>query len=303
MAEELKKVMLNENVDIKVIKKIKDLIAFITDEKVKVSLDDTIANYLISKIIAQSSKVVLSENNPAANETLGIDIVENQINHDSLLNYDALRHFLEGDISHLNISNIGTNSHIAIDSHVADNTIHFLMLDQDDMADNSDTKAATQQSIKAYIDNHKESGTFVIADQLVAPLTDYTLEITLGAADFTQGFLNVHMPNDVSLVSIRRLGAFIQFDTVLNNAVSKAVDKKVYDVYGYNFDAWHLKGYWYDQDSKLSETMYRDHGGYVARMYIKSCKINGNKIELVFTNPNATYNGYLTVEGGYQVFR
>ena len=151
--------------------------------------------------------------------------------------------------------------------------------------------------------NRIQAGTFMIEDQAVSPSSDYTLEIPLDRSDYVQGFLNLHMPNDVSLNSIRRLGSFIQFTTALNDAVSKSVDKVTYNVYGYNFDAWHMKGYWYQEDAKLSETEYKDHGGYVGTMHIKNCRINGNKIEVVFTNASVSYTAYLTVEGGFQVFR
>lgn len=48
----------------------------------------------------------------------------------------------------------GTNSVTVaqIYNHIADGTIHFTMLDEDNMASDSDTQAATQQSIKAYVD-------------------------------------------------------------------------------------------------------------------------------------------------------
>ena len=38
---------------------------------------------------------------------------------------DATIHFTETSISHLNIADIGTNSHAAIDTHIADATLHF----------------------------------------------------------------------------------------------------------------------------------------------------------------------------------
>ena len=50
------------------------------------------------------------------------------------------------------ISNVGVNTHGAIDTHIADATKHFTMLDEDDLSSDSETQAATQQSIKAYID-------------------------------------------------------------------------------------------------------------------------------------------------------
>lgn len=52
---------------------------------------------------------------------------------------------------HLDLSNIGTNAHSVIDTHIADGTIHFLLLDEDDMVSDDATKAASQQSIVAYV--------------------------------------------------------------------------------------------------------------------------------------------------------
>lgn len=48
------------------------------------------------------------------------------IDHDQLLNFLASEHFIEASISHLNILNIGVNTHVTIDNHIADDTIHFV---------------------------------------------------------------------------------------------------------------------------------------------------------------------------------
>lgn len=54
--------------------------------------------------------------------------------------------------SHTVLSDVGSNLHSVIDTHLADGTKHFTMLDEDDLVTDSNTQAATQQSIKAYVD-------------------------------------------------------------------------------------------------------------------------------------------------------
>jgi len=46
----------------------------------------------------------------------------------------------------------------AIASHTSDGTKHFLLVDEDDMASNSATVAASQQSVKAYVDAQTTGG-------------------------------------------------------------------------------------------------------------------------------------------------
>jgi hypothetical protein len=71
---------------------------------------------------------------------------------------------VSGGLDHTLLANIGTNSHAVIDAaiataiaHRSDGTIHFTMLDEDDMASDDNTQAATQQSIKAYIKSQELS--------------------------------------------------------------------------------------------------------------------------------------------------
>jgi hypothetical protein len=57
--------------------------------------------------------------NLTANRTFTINNID--INHNSIFN----THNLTTDIDHLSINNIGVNTHVQIDSHIADSTIHF----------------------------------------------------------------------------------------------------------------------------------------------------------------------------------
>jgi len=62
------------------------------DKRVKVSTDDTSPGFLEEKIIAGSTRVVITTDNPGADEDLNIDLDETQINHNNLLNYEVDEH-------------------------------------------------------------------------------------------------------------------------------------------------------------------------------------------------------------------
>lgn len=61
-------------------------------------------------------------------------------------------------LTHQNLSGAGSNSHAQVDTHLSDSTKHFALLDEDDMASDDATKAASQQSVKAYVDSFKPVG-------------------------------------------------------------------------------------------------------------------------------------------------
>ena len=61
-----------------------------------------------------------------ATDTVTLNTVDAEIDHDSLLNFASNEHFTEASIDHANIQSIGTNSHTAIDTHISSTNIHFL---------------------------------------------------------------------------------------------------------------------------------------------------------------------------------
>lgn len=86
------------------------------------------------------------------------------------------------------VPNIFTPTTIAKSAEVnenfafVDDSINNLLLDEDNMVSNSDTKGATQQSIKAYVDNYSDLQTDTILSNFTttsATFVDTGLEVTI----------------------------------------------------------------------------------------------------------------------------
>jgi microcystin-dependent protein len=114
---------------------------------VKISANDTTANYLIAKLVAGTG-VVLTELNDGGDEDLevkigqavattdspvfaGLTINGNIIVTGTVDGLDLQSHNHSGanqggTVNHVDLVNIGSNSHVQIDTHIADGTIHFL---------------------------------------------------------------------------------------------------------------------------------------------------------------------------------
>jgi len=69
------------------------------DRRLKVSTDDSSPGFLEEKISANSSKVVITVQNPGADEEVKVDVDETQIDHNNLLNYDVNQHRDLDDLS------------------------------------------------------------------------------------------------------------------------------------------------------------------------------------------------------------
>jgi hypothetical protein len=102
---------------------------------------------------------ILDTNNPheVTAEQIGADVAGSAEAVQTSLGQhtgDATIHFTEGSISHANIQNIGSNSHVQIDSHIADASIHFAEASIDHNAiQNIGTKSHVQ------IDSHINDAT------------------------------------------------------------------------------------------------------------------------------------------------
>lgn len=93
------------------------------------------------------TKLDTIESSATADQTAGE--IEAIVNHDNLVGFVGGEHFLESSIDHTAISNIGSNSHSAIDTHIADGTLHFteasISITESQISDLSTNKATTTQ--------------------------------------------------------------------------------------------------------------------------------------------------------------
>lgn len=90
-----------------------------TDEKVKVSSNDTTAKYLEDAIVGSdgvntTNIIEITTLNDGADEDLQIQIDETKIDHDNLLNFLASEHFTVGSIDHGSISGLNDDDHSAV---------------------------------------------------------------------------------------------------------------------------------------------------------------------------------------------
>lgn len=145
-----------------------------------------------------------------------------------------------------------------------------------------------------------EEQTFEVVDYTIPGATDYQIDIALTRTDFKQGYITLYIPNIPGIaILLRRRTSFITFTTDRNNSLaqSSAEGSIVVSicVYKYNY----AKGYYFDNDNKLSDNYF----GYGGQIYIKSCEIVGNKVELIFRNNHGIISGKLNVKGVCFVWR
>ena len=151
-----------------------------------------------------------------------------------------------------------------------------------------------------------EEGSFTIFQQTISPASIYTKNLILSRSDFKMGLIYLHVANNVIYTANRRMAADLIFTTELNDAISMAGGRSSYNVYGCNFTDYWIKGFHYNQDSKLSEVYFFDDGGQAGlrgQLRIESCQIVGSNIELKFRNTHGTRNVRITINGEFRVMR
>lgn len=168
-----------------------------SDEKTKISANDTSSGYLEDKVTVSSGSnsaeiLEISTLNDGADEDVQIQIDETKIDHD-------------------NLKNFASNE-------------HFTMLDEDDMASNSDTQAATQQSIRQYVNGVNKTVIVTVGAGFdytdIHAAIDYVASKKGGTIIIAQDFLQLNntQNKDVSNITFKSrnpntgAGSFIQFN-------------------------------------------------------------------------------------------
>jgi len=128
--------------------------------------NDVVADSVADTLSLATGNNILEIVGTTATDTITFTVDETNINHDNLSNFVANKHI---DHSTVSISSGGilsgggtivANCTISLANGDVDHdqtlnftsTEHFTMLNENDLGSNSDTQAATQQSIKAYVD-------------------------------------------------------------------------------------------------------------------------------------------------------
>ena len=153
---------------------------------------------------------------------------------------------------------------------------------------------------------HAESGKFSVVGQQIPAGSTWTLEIPLTSDRYHMGQLILYVPNSIGLSANRRMTAFIVFTTDLNDAVARAGGKSTMIIYGYTIMDYWVKGFFYEDDLRLSENFDYDDNSQApllrGTLRIESCQIVSDKIRLTFRNMHATNPAGLTVKGRYHVY-
>ena len=155
-----------------------------------------------------------------------------------------------------------------------------------------------------------ERGRSAVVNQSVAGGSTHTHTIALSRSDFLRGFLLLRVPNiSGAAAGMRRRNASVYITTTLADAVSQATAGDITTISSYPsgtlytvFSRKH-KSYFYDAESKLSDTVFQrqDAPQNSAGIRLTSAFINGVQIELAFQNTHGSLARTLEVEIEWRV--
>lgn len=213
---------------------VSDEIQDLIDEqyKAKVSNFDTTGAYLNSKIVGTTNKVGLTIINPAGNEqiklNIGTDIFDKTVDDTDDITEGLNKFITAAELTKLGNIEAGADVTDAANVNAAGATMNTdttlfgnsYFLDEDNMASDSPTKVASQQSIKAYVDNAIGSATLynsngtLTGNRLVdgdsnslsiTDLSELTLTTSSGGIDIgaVGGDVDITSDNDISLHGLK----------------------------------------------------------------------------------------------------